>query len=50
MENKTHELTIAEVRATGVFDHLKDEEIQCIINTLKELSLILMNMSMKHTG
>ncbi len=47
MEKKTHDLTIEEVRAMGGYDHLSDEEIQNIIDSLKELSLLLYNIYME---
>jgi hypothetical protein len=47
MENKAHQLTIEEVRASGDYDHLTDEEVQNIIDSLYELSLILYDMYIK---
>ena len=50
MENKKYTLTIEELRATGKYDHLNDDEVQNIINTLYELSLILYDLYMKEHG
>ena len=41
MENKNPKLTIDEVRASGDFGHISDEEVQNIVDSLYELSLIL---------
>ena len=47
MEKKPHKLTIEEFPATGAYDHVTDEEVQNVIDSLYELSLILYDMYIK---
>ena len=44
MENNCEVMTIEAVREMGGVDHLTDPEVQNIIVTSKELSLILYNL------
>lgn len=41
MENIKHEISIEEIRHTPGFEKLSDEELQDIVNNIKELALIL---------
>ncbi|MGY3214795.1 hypothetical protein [Mucilaginibacter sp. HD30] len=45
---RTHDLTVEEVKACPAFSDLTDEELQCVISTLKSFTVIVFESDKKY--
>lgn len=46
--NRTHDITIEEVKACPMFAHLTDEEAREVVETLKQFTVIVYNFYQKN--